>query len=120
MTREEVLENYQKNIGIPSPMELEKLFEWLDKKQTPPEVVNEAIREAVMNNAKNMRYINKVLKNWESDGVLTLEDVEKRLDDHEAKKARQAQSQQKGTNVPAWSKPDYKAPSYSEILAELE
>lgn len=60
---------YQSEIGIPSPLAAEKLFSWID--DYSPDWVIEAIKEAVLHNARSPAYIETVLKNWMVHGFRT-------------------------------------------------
>lgn len=56
-----------------SPSELAVIADWSD--QFNQEVIEMALKEAVFNGVKNLRYIDSILKNWESKGIKTKEDV---------------------------------------------
>ena len=57
-----------------SPMEVERIKEWLDDNFTE-ELVIEALKEAVFKNAKSMNYINTILYNWKQKGIKTREEA---------------------------------------------
>ena len=57
-----------------SPMEIERIKEWLDDNFTE-ELVIEALKEAVFKNAKSMNYINTILYNWKQKGIKTREEA---------------------------------------------
>ncbi len=60
-----------------SPMELEIIKAWLDE-GFQEEMIEEAIKEAVFNGVTNLRYIDKILYEWDKKGIKTRKDVEKR------------------------------------------
>ncbi len=60
-----------------SPMELEIIKAWLDS-GFQEEVIEEAIKESVFNGVTNLRYIDKILYEWDKKGIRTREDVEKK------------------------------------------
>lgn len=62
----EVLNVYQNEIGIVSPVALEKLHDSVD--MYSPDWVIEAIHEAVRHNARSMAYVEKCLSNWKRNG----------------------------------------------------
>ena len=58
-------------------MELEIIKAWLDS-GFQEEVIEEAIKESVFNGVTNLRYIDKILYEWDKKGIRTREDVEKK------------------------------------------
>lgn len=50
-----------------SGMELETVRDWMDK--YPPDLIALALKEASARNIQNVRYIDKVLFNWEKAGI---------------------------------------------------
>ena len=56
-----------------SPSELAVITDWSD--HFNQEVIELALKEAVFNGVKNLRYIDSILKNWEAKGIKTKEDV---------------------------------------------
>lgn len=59
-----------------SPMEYEIIKAWLDNHMSE-EIITEALREATFNGVSNLRYIDKILYEWEKLGLKTKEDVAK-------------------------------------------
>ena len=59
-----------------SPLELEMINKWLSD-GNEPEFVEEALKEAVYNGAKSLKYIDKIIHNWRSKGYKTVLDVKK-------------------------------------------
>ena len=70
---ENVFSVFEKNIHLPTPIEIEKLKSWLN--DFDEEVIIMAIEEAVNRNARNMAYINAILNNWENEGLKTKDNV---------------------------------------------
>ena len=58
-----------------SPMEYEIINSW--KKDNSEELILLALKEAVYNNVSSMRYIDRIINNWNKKGIKTKEDVEK-------------------------------------------
>lgn len=56
-----------------SPSELAVITDWSD--HFNQDVIEMALKEAVFNGVKNLRYIDSILKNWESKGIKTKDDV---------------------------------------------
>jgi DNA replication protein len=68
----------EKEIGKQlSPIEIEIVKGWKEASYSD-DLIKEAIKEAVSNDAVSLRYIDKVLYNWNKDGVTTIEEVNKR------------------------------------------
>lgn len=59
-----------------SPVEVEIIKSWLENGYTE-ELVKEAVREAVFNGVSNLRYIDKILYEWQKKGIKNKNDVEK-------------------------------------------
>ena len=59
-----------------SPMEYEIITGWLDNGYTE-ELITLALKEATYNGVSNLRYIDKIIYEWNKKGIKTKEDVEK-------------------------------------------
>lgn len=59
-----------------SPIEYEIIKAWLDGGFSE-ELIKEAIKEATMNNVSNLRYIDKILFEWNKAGIKNSSDVDK-------------------------------------------
>ena len=64
--RSNIFTLYEQNIGLLTPLIVEELKEAEDR--YPPNWIEEAFREAVTNNARNWRYIQRILESWEAQG----------------------------------------------------
>ena len=64
---------YENEIGLMTPYQLEKLESYLD--DISEEMIVEAIHEASSHNAKNLSYIEAILKGWISAGIKTKADI---------------------------------------------
>lgn len=72
---EEVFNSFEKEFGRTiSPMEYELIKSWINDK-IPQELILEALKEATYNGVSNMRYIEKILTEWQRKGIKTKEDV---------------------------------------------
>lgn len=60
-----------------SPIEYEIVKAWLETNKSV-ELISLALKEAVMNGARNLRYMDTILYNWDKEGVKTKTDVENR------------------------------------------
>ena len=67
MDKKELFSNFQNNWGrLLSPFEIEEIN---------VELINEALRQSVLYHRHNMPYVVKILKNWKSRDILTIERV---------------------------------------------
>jgi DnaD/phage-associated family protein len=66
VNRPNVFTLYEQNIGPLTPLIADELRDI--ESEYPPEWVEEAVREAVENNARSLRYIVRVLENWKTQG----------------------------------------------------
>ena len=57
-----------------SAMEIEIIREWLHNGITE-ELIKGALKEAILNNVRNLKYIDRILFNWRSKGFKTKEDI---------------------------------------------
>ncbi len=66
---------FEKELGRTlSPMECEIIKEWLSNNYTE-ELIKEALKEAIYNNVRNLKYIDRILYTWKSKGINTKEDI---------------------------------------------
>lgn len=57
-----------------SPMEYEIINEWI-RSGISEELISEALKEAIFNGVKSLRYIDKILISWKDKGYKTVEDI---------------------------------------------
>ena len=71
----DLFQKFEEEFGRPlSPMEYEIINNWLDN-GTSEELILEALKEAIYNNVKSLRYIEKILLNWKDKGYKNKSDV---------------------------------------------
>ena len=76
--QDEVYQNIEVEFGrLLTPMELETIDAWLNKEKYSPELIVLALREAVLNQVYNLKYIDKILLSWEKQNIKTSADVER-------------------------------------------
>ena len=75
-----------------SPMEIEIIKSWLENGSSE-EIVKEAVKEATFNGVSNLRYIDKILYEWEKKGIKTKDDVEKNREMHRKKEKEEPQEE---------------------------
>jgi DNA replication protein DnaD len=84
----------------------------------PEKLVLNALRTAVESNVRNYKYVNGILKNWESKRLLTVAAVD--ANDNE-RKTNQPQRRYgkpvRNEKLPDWAKPGYK-PEHKKASAE--
>lgn len=64
-----------------SPIEYEVIKKW----DYSYEIIELAVKEAILHNAKTIKYIDRILFNWKQNKVETLEDARKYLDEYSNK-----------------------------------
>ncbi|MCM0598816.1 DnaD domain-containing protein [Periweissella fabalis] len=75
-TRQEVFATIESEFRRPlSTFELQTVSKWLDDENYDPETILMALREAVLNNVYNFRYIEQILVNWQQKNIKTELDV---------------------------------------------
>jgi len=64
----------------------ENILKEIQEEHTDPELIREALKEAVFNRKTNWNYIKGVLRNWKLSGITTKIQVEERRLEHQGKK----------------------------------
>ncbi len=67
-----------------SSMEYEIINRWV--KEFDPEMIKEALREAIYNNARSLKYIETILYNWKEEGYKSVDDIHKGFIEYASKK----------------------------------
>ena len=66
---------FEKELGRTlSPMECEIIKEWKNSNYTE-ELIREALKEAIYNNVRNLKYIDRILYTWQTKGIKTKADI---------------------------------------------
>ena len=74
-----IFEKFEKEFSRTlSPMEYEIINDWLDK-NTSEELILGALKEATYNVVNNLRYIDKIIYEWNKKGFKNMEDVNNHL-----------------------------------------
>lgn len=69
---------FEAEFGRPlSPMEMESLVMWIEEDNYSKELIQLALREAVLSQVYSFKYIDRILLNWEKKNIRTKEQVEK-------------------------------------------
>lgn len=67
-----------------SPIEYEIIKAWLESNKSV-ELIGCALKESVMNGVRNLRYMDKILYEWEKKGIKTKADVESHMNNRRKK-----------------------------------
>lgn len=74
-TTTNIYSNIESNFGRTlSPMEYETIQSWLLSYEE--NIINYAVRIAVMNNKRTFNYVNGILRNWKANGYKTLQEIQ--------------------------------------------
>lgn len=74
-TKEDIFKVFERELGrTMSSMELEIINGWLSS-GTPEEIILGALKEAVYNNVRSFRYIDRIIYNWTEKGLKTMDEV---------------------------------------------
>ena len=80
---------FEKEFGRPlSPVEYEIINAWITS-GISEELIKGALKEAVFNNVRNLRYIDKILSEWEKKGFKSVDEVDSYLKKKESNNPKQ-------------------------------
>jgi DNA replication protein len=72
-----VFKRFEQELGRPlTPMECETISAWLDEDQLDPNIIMLALKEAVLANKRSLRYIDKILLEWQRNGLTSVQAVQ--------------------------------------------
>lgn len=75
-SRVKVFNQLEAEFGRPlSSMELQIVNDWLDKDNYSAVMIKLALREAVMNSALNLQYMDRILRSWQRQGLRSERDI---------------------------------------------
>ena len=75
-SRVETFNQLEAEFGRPlSSMELQIVNDWLDKDNYSAIMIKLALRQAVMNSALNVQYMDRILQSWDRQGLRTERDI---------------------------------------------
>ncbi len=82
----DLFDNFEKEFGRTlSPMEYDIINNWIESKISK-DLIIAALKEAVFNGVNNLRYIDKILFEWNKKGIKTPDDVNSKLKKQEEEK----------------------------------
>lgn len=112
----EMYQSFEKEFGRPlSPIELEMIGQWLDEDHYKPEIIQLALREAVLNQAYSLKYIDRILLSWERKNLTTKEQVAE-----DRKRHKQLMRQKELDKEETSQQPIPKVPLYNWLHPEDE
>ncbi|HIY91401.1 DnaD domain protein [Companilactobacillus sp. HBUAS56275] len=76
---EELFKKIEVEFGRPiSPIEQEQIHQWIDDDHYSVELIDLALREAVLNQAYSLKYMDRILISWEKSNIKTAEQLQDR------------------------------------------
>lgn len=75
-----IYNTFEKELGRPlSPMEIESITTWVDQDKYPDHMILYALKEAVFANKLNLRYVDKILFEWQSKNIKTVDQIKQHV-----------------------------------------
>ena len=76
---EELFKKIEVEFGRPiSPIEQEQVHQWIDDDHYSIQLIQLALREAVLNQAYSLKYMDRILISWEKSNIKTAEQLQER------------------------------------------
>lgn len=76
---EELFKKIEVEFGRPiSPIEQEQVHQWIDDDHYSIKLIDLALREAVLNQAYSLKYMDRILISWEKSNIKTAEQLQER------------------------------------------
>ena len=71
-----LIKSFEEEFGRPlTEIECSNIIEWHEGCEFPQELIQEALKRAVLNQTPNWRYINSILREWNKKNLKTLQEV---------------------------------------------
>ncbi|MCT8138933.1 DnaD domain-containing protein [Anaerobacillus sp. CMMVII] len=97
---------FEGEFGRPlSPMECELINIWLDQESYNPNLIKAALMESVVSGKRNLRYIDRILIEWNKNGVKTVKEAKEY--------GEKFRNHQYKSTTPTQAEPKKKFPSYN-------
>lgn len=107
--RKGVFNQIESEFGRPlSPIEIETINQWLEEDNYKPKMIELALRESVLNQVYSLKYIDRILINWEKANIKTPADVERNRRNREDKFKTSGQQNNSSNNSPKTNIPLFK------------
>lgn len=98
--RSAIFNKIETEFGRPlSPLEMESITQWLDEDHYRPELIQLALKEAVLSQAYSLKYMDRILLSWERKNLKTAAQVQR-------EKERQAPRRTQSATTPTTAIPD--------------
>ncbi len=83
---EDVYSNFEEEFGRTlSPIEFELINSWLETYNR--DIIIEALKESVLNGVKNLKYIDRILFEWNKNGIKKVEQIQKNKEQYKKQKS---------------------------------
>ncbi|MGX7108558.1 DnaD domain-containing protein [Facklamia miroungae] len=94
-----------------SSVELEMLHQWIQKEGYQPDLVHQALKEAAIRQVFNLKYIDRILLNWQKQNIQTVDEARVASQQHSQpnfQSERMTQTQTSKIKIPIleWNKKD--------------
>ena len=90
-------------------MEMQIVNDWLDKDNYSAEMIKLALRQAVLNSALNLNYMERILQSWDHQGLRSKHDIEEHERQFEERRSSNLANSRSGAKKPRGPKiPIYK------------
>lgn len=88
--RKTIFAQIESEFGRPlSPIEFETINQWLEDDHYAPEMISLALKEAVLSQAYSLRYMDRILLNWEKKHLTTVAQVQKETERQRGNSSRE-------------------------------
>lgn len=97
---EDIFTLFEKEFARPlSPIEYETLTMWLDHDNHSPELIKAALKEAVLSGKLNFRYIDRILFEWQKNGIKTVQEAHTYSEKFRRYQYKNVENKEKKTNI---------------------
>ncbi|KRN02227.1 primosome component related protein [Levilactobacillus senmaizukei DSM 21775 = NBRC 103853] len=87
--RATVFNQIETEFGRPlSPLEMESINQWLDEDHYQPELIQLALKEAVLSQAYSLKYMDRILLSWEKKHLTTAVQVQRERERQEPRRSK--------------------------------
>ena len=99
--RQSVFESIEKEFGRTlSPIEMESISQWLDIDHYSPELIQMALKEAVLNQVYNLKYMDRIISNWYKKNLKSPQQIEAYKKTRNSGRADDMSNQYNGPDIP--------------------
>ncbi|WP_203641248.1 DnaD domain-containing protein [Levilactobacillus andaensis] len=100
--RSTVFNQIETEFGRPlSPLEMESISQWLDEDHYRPELIQLALKEAVLSQAYSLKYMDRILLSWEKKNLKTAAQVQQEKERQEPRRsAANGNASQANSQIP--------------------